>query len=175
MQTPPKFSAKCVNGTRGYRLARAGARCFVVDPAWPRPPRGVALAEAPGTLLRREADLVVTATGVKDAAAPYAADLLAGHAILANMGVEDEFGAGVPAERVLNAKAPLNFALEEPTRMRYIDPTLALHNLAATRLAAGGLPPGLRVPAAADEAAIWAVLPQPLRDELVAFEAEQEA
>ena len=158
-----------------FRLARAGARCFVVDPAWPRPPRGVALAEAPGTLLRREADLVVTATGVKDAAAPYAADLLAGHAILANMGVEDEFGAGVPAGRVLNAKAPLNFALEDPTRMRYIDPTLALHNLAATRLAAGGLPPGLCVPAAADEAAIWAALPQPLLDELVAFEAEQEA
>ena len=24
MQIPPKFSAKCVNGTRGYRLARAG-------------------------------------------------------------------------------------------------------------------------------------------------------
>ena len=137
--------------------------------------RGILFRLARAGVLRREADLVVTATGVKDAAAPYAADLLAGHAILANMGVEDEFGAAVPAERVLNAKAPLNFALEEPTRMRYIDPTLALHNLAATRLAAGGLPPGLCVSAAADEAAIWAVLPQPLRDELVAFEAEQEA
>ncbi len=156
-----------------FRLAREGARCFVVDPSGARPPRGAERAEAPGELLRR-ADVVVTATGVRGAAAPYAADLLAGQAVLANMGVEDEFGPGVPAARVLNAKAPLNFALGEPTRMRYIDPTFALHNLAALRLAQGALAPGPNVPAAADEAAILAALPGALLAELEAFEAAQE-
>ena len=155
-----------------FRLAREGARCFVVDPARPNPPRGAALAEDPPALLRR-ADLVVTATGRRDAAAPYAADLLAGHAVLANMGVEDEFGPGVPADRVLNAKAPLNFALPDPTRMRYIDPTMALHNLTALRLAHAAPAPGLHPIAPADEADILAALPQPLLDELSAFEDAQ--
>ena len=149
-----------------------GSAGFVVDPARPDPPRGAALAENPPALLRR-ADLVVTATGRKDAAAPYAADLLAGHAVLANMGVEDEFGPDVPADRVLNAKAPLNFALPDPTRMRYIDPTMALHNLAALRLAHAAPAPGLHPIAPADETDILAALPQPLLDELTAFEDAQ--
>ena len=155
-----------------FRLTREGARCFVIDPARPIPPHGVARAEAPHALLRA-ADLVVTATGVKDAAAPYAADLLASHAALANMGVEDEFGPAIPPTRVLNAKAPLNFALPDPTRMRYIDPTMALHNLAALTLARGAPAPGLHPPAPADEAALLATLPRPLLDELAAFEAAQ--
>ena len=156
-----------------FRLNQAGARCFVIDPAQPRPPRGVTLADDPPALLRR-ADLVVTATGVKDAAAHYAADLLASHAILANMGVEDEFGPAIPADRVLNAKAPLNFALPDPTRMRYIDPTMALHNLGARSLLADHALPGITVPDAAAEAAIFATLPHPLLDELAAFEAAQQ-
>jgi adenosylhomocysteinase len=43
------------------------------------------------------------------------------------MGVEDEFGEMVPQSRVLNEKAPLNFMLEEPTHLKYIDASLALH------------------------------------------------
>lgn len=157
-----------------FRLKGEGVHCAVVDPARPIPPRGVALAEDPPALLRA-ADLIVTATGLKDAAAPYAADILASRAILANMGVEDEFGPGIPADRVLNAKAPINFALPDPTRMRYIDPTMALHNLAA-RLLAGDRPaPGFRKASEKDEADILATLPQPLLDELAAFEAEQGA
>jgi adenosylhomocysteinase len=72
---------------------------------------------------------VVTATGVKGALdVPEIVDaLLASNAVLANMGVEDEYGPGVPATRVLAEKKPLNFILEEPTHLKYIDASLALH------------------------------------------------
>ena len=79
--------------------------------------------------LVRGADFVVTATGVKSALdRPQVVDaLLASGAVLANMGVEDEYGPGVPASRVLAEKKPLNFILEEPTHLKYIDASLALH------------------------------------------------
>ncbi|MBR2211878.1 MAG: adenosylhomocysteinase [Fibrobacter sp.] len=75
------------------------------------------------------ADYVVTATGVKGALdrAELADALNKSHAILANMGVEDEYGPGVPNTRVLAEKKPLNFILEEPTHLKYIDASLALH------------------------------------------------
>ena len=75
------------------------------------------------------ADFVVTATGVKYALAALELQdpLLSTAAILANMGVEDEYGEFLPAERVLNNKGPLNFILEEPTHLKYIDTSLALH------------------------------------------------
>ena len=79
--------------------------------------------------LVRGADFVVTATGVKGALdRPEIVEaLLASGAVLANMGVEDEYGPGVPASRVLAEKKPLNFILEEPTHLKYIDASLALH------------------------------------------------
>ena len=79
--------------------------------------------------LIEKSDFVVTATGVKNAlAAPeLQKSLLSTSAVLANMGVEDEYGEAVPAEKVLNAKGPLNFILEEPTHLKYIDTSLALH------------------------------------------------
>ncbi|MBR3669625.1 MAG: adenosylhomocysteinase [Fibrobacter sp.] len=79
--------------------------------------------------LVRDADFVVTATGVKGALdRPQVVEaLLASGAVLANMGVEDEYGPGVPASRVLAEKKPLNFILEEPTHLKYIDASLALH------------------------------------------------
>ena len=79
--------------------------------------------------LVRDADFVVTATGVKGALdRPQIVEaLLASDAVLANMGVEDEYGPGVPATRVLAEKKPLNFILEEPTHLKYIDASLALH------------------------------------------------
>ena len=79
--------------------------------------------------LVRYADFVVTATGVKGALdRPQVVEaLLASGAVLANMGVEDEYGPNVPASRVLAEKKPLNFILEEPTHLKYIDASLALH------------------------------------------------
>jgi len=81
-------------------------------------------------------DFVVTATGIAGAlAVPVIQQaLLSTSAVLANMGVEDEYGAEIPAEKVLNAKGPLNFILEEPTHLKYIDTSLALHAALAERL-----------------------------------------
>ena len=86
--------------------------------------------------LIEKADFVVTATGVAGAlnAPELQESLLSTKAVLANMGVEDEYGEGVPAERVLNDKGPLNFILEEPTHLKYIDTSLALHAALAERL-----------------------------------------
>ena len=79
--------------------------------------------------LVRDADFVVTATGVKGALdRPQIVEaLLSSDAVLANMGVEDEYGPSIPATRVLAEKKPLNFILEEPTHLKYIDASLALH------------------------------------------------
>lgn len=75
------------------------------------------------------ADFIVTATGVKNALAkPALTDaLMKASAVLANMGVEDEYGDVIPTDRVLNQKKSLNFMLEEPTHLKYIDASLALH------------------------------------------------
>ncbi len=71
---------------------------------------------------------VIAATGLPDALAYFAADLNKSGALIVNMGVEDEFSSALPASRVLNKKTPLNFILDEPTRLRFIDPVMALNN-----------------------------------------------
>lgn len=78
-----------------------------------------------------------------DASAVHNSDTL-----LANLGVEDEFGADIAPERVLNRKTPLNFILEEPTAMRYIETTMALHNACALELLTADLPHRLMSPPA---------------------------
>ena len=69
-------------------------------------------------------------------------------ALLANLGVEDEFGPGVPSTRALHRKVPVNFALPEPTLLRYLDPTFALSNAAVLQLIRGDIAPGLHNPQA---------------------------
>lgn len=76
----------------------------------------------------REAYAVVSVTGVKNALESYATELFNSNALLANMGVEDEYSEKIPAARVLAAKRPLNFILEEPTHLMFIETTMALHN-----------------------------------------------
>ena len=66
--------------------------------------------------------------------------MLPSPALLANLGVEDEYGALIPENRVLNRKQPLNFILEEPTSMRFIETTMALHNACALELLTADLP-----------------------------------
>lgn len=81
-------------------------------------------------LILKKAYAVVTATGVKNALSSYCPTdaLLQSGALLANMGVEDEYGPEVPSIAVLEGKRTLNFILEEPTLLKYIDATMALHN-----------------------------------------------
>lgn len=79
--------------------------------------------------LANTAFAVVTATGVKNVisdnynrqafTAPY----------LANMGGEDEFGDAFQLAEVMCAKRPINFFVENPTLMRYLDPVFYAHNL----------------------------------------------
>ncbi len=84
----------------------------------------------------RTAYAIITATGhpsVFQQGCPTE-DWQASAALMANMGVEDEFGPAIPPERVLNRKETLNFILEEPTHLKYIDATMALHNEGALYL-----------------------------------------
>lgn len=82
------------------------------------------------------ADAVVTATGVAHALAQTcpAEVFMQSKALIANMGVEDEFGAALAADRVLEHKRPVNFILKDPTLMKYIDATMGLHNAGAVWL-----------------------------------------
>ena len=74
------------------------------------------------------------------------------------MGVADEFGAQVSADRVLNRKAPLNFVLHEPTRLRYLDPVLALVNASALHVLRCEAKSGMNPPPADIEAEILSLL-----------------
>ena len=89
---------------------------------------------------------IVSVTGIAGALARWADELVSSTAIIANMGVEDEFGSKVPESRVLNAKHPLNFILEEPTHLKYIDATMALNNYGIEKLLDGTLLPGINFP-----------------------------
>lgn len=81
-------------------------------------------------------DYMVTATGLKSVLTFPVVQLLQTNnkIICANMGVEDEYGPLIPKFRVLNKKAPLNFVLDEPTHLKYIDASLALHAALGERL-----------------------------------------
>lgn len=74
------------------------------------------------------------------------AELLASDVLLASLGVEDEYGPEVPESRVFNHKRPLNFMLAEPTSMRFIETTMALHNACAVELLTADLPHGCILP-----------------------------
>ena len=91
---------------------------------------------------------VVTATGRPHALrhAMDAGAVCRSQALLVNMGVEDEYGSSYPAERVKNGKRPFNFTLSEPTSMRFIETTMALHNAGALELLTPDLPHGILAP-----------------------------
>ena len=84
----------------------------------------------------KEADYIVSATGIKNALdrPSWVLALLNSKAIFANMGVEDEYGPLISDSMVLNEKKPLNFLLEEPTHLKFIDASLALHNVLSLAL-----------------------------------------
>lgn len=78
----------------------------------------------------KNADIIVTATGIKDLLShSYEHDWFRGK-ILANAGAEDEFGFKFSDTDVLAAKKPVNFVLQEPTLMPFLDPIFYAHNLA---------------------------------------------
>lgn len=88
------------------------------------------------------ANVIVTATGQKNIMDPYPHSWFSGK-ILANLGVYDEFGTHFSDEEILNHKMPVNFVLEDPTPIKYIDPEFYIHNLAALTLLKEQLFPGV--------------------------------
>ena len=85
------------------------------------------------------ADIIVSATGQKNTLAAYPRDWF-NHKLLANMGIYDEYGAQFSKKDVLNAKQPVNFSLDDPTPMKYIDPEFYAHNIAALHLIKENMP-----------------------------------
>lgn len=85
---------------------------------------------------------VVTATGRISALRHklHPSEIVNSPILLANMGVEDEYGSQIPEHRVLNHKQPLNFILDDPTGMRFIETTMALHNACGLDLLTQDLP-----------------------------------
>ncbi len=156
---------KVGSGIVMYAL-REGAPVTVVDAESRREalPTGVAFVDMYDLegidRLVRSAYCAVSATGRAGALGESlnAETLRNSPILLANMGVEDEFGPGIPAERVLNAKRPLNFILEDPTRMSFIETTMALHNAGAVELARGNCPAGISVPGSALESRLLSLL-----------------
>lgn len=86
-------------------------------------------------------DIVITATGSKAVLAPYPRGWF-DNKILANMGVYDEYGDKFNKDVVLNNKQPVNFMLEDPTPIKYMDPEFYAHNIAALPLLTNQVAPG---------------------------------
>ena len=148
-----------------FYAGRAGADVTAVDdPALVKEPVGgklISRFEHDKVLqLLQAADIIVTATGQALALADddFINIVMNSSKLVVNMGVEDEFGPAVPADRVLNNKQPLNFILNEPTLLRYIDPTMALHSHGALELIQSEYTPGLRRPDPAIHDEYWQIV-----------------
>ncbi|KTD41662.1 hypothetical protein [Legionella parisiensis] len=89
-----------------------------------------------------EANVVVTATGQKAIMSDYPHSWFSGK-ILANLGIYDEFGPHFSDDEVLNHKMPVNFLLNEPTPIKYIDPEFYIHNLVSLMFLKEQLTPGV--------------------------------
>ncbi len=148
------FGAGKVGRGIAFYCRKAGARVYLVDDSSKiTPPAGMELLDWRNYQLQKpvfsQAHCMVTATGIAGALSehPLIPDLLQKPVLLANMGVEDEFGGAIMDKgRILNQNRPLNFILEEPTRLAFIDPTMALCNQALLELLRGKLHPGLNRP-----------------------------
>lgn len=133
-------------------LQDAGADVTVVDRKGTRVMPGIGFIDMDSQSQIREAikntQWLISVTGVPAALAPYVQEIRKSKANLVNMGAVDEFGDDMPPERVLYAKQPLNFMLNEPTLLRYLDATMALDNAAAAYLCQTGTPyaPGTILP-----------------------------
>ena len=100
-------------------------------------------------------DFLVTATGVKGAMKGYGlGPILRERAgiVVAAIGIEDEWLDELDRGRIVNNGVAVNFALDEPTLLRYIDPTMSLSNESAADLLAGVFAaPGIVRPSDASE------------------------
>jgi adenosylhomocysteinase len=92
-----------------------------------------------------DAYCIVTATGVRGLMSDHFAFSKADFSqatLLANMGGDDEWGDNFSESDVLFEKMALNFSLEEPTDIIYLDPIFYAHNLGIELILSGRLHPG---------------------------------
>lgn len=90
----------------------------------------------------KEAFCVVTATGIPGVVSKYFSKQDMPNSYKVNMGTEDEFGENFPTGDVLGNKKPLNFILEEPTLVEFLDPIFYAHNAAIDLLLTKKFAPG---------------------------------
>ncbi|MBO7328639.1 MAG: hypothetical protein J6W00_07705 [Lentisphaeria bacterium] len=144
------FGGGKVGRGAAFFSAQAGADVSIVDPAAiPLPPQIKYINAADKSAVTgniENAWCVVSATGYAGALKEFAPFLQKKSILIANMGVEDEFGEKLAPERVLNNKLPLNFILDEPTKINYIDPSMALSNAAILKLLQNELQAGINLP-----------------------------
>ncbi len=130
--------------------AQAGADVYIVDRCTiPLPPKVKYINASDKSEVMESINnawCVVSATGYAGALKEFAPLLQENSVLIANMGVEDEFGEELITERVLNNKLPLNFILDEPTKINYIDPSMALSNAAILKLLRNEVPAGINLP-----------------------------
>lgn len=72
----------------------------------------------------------ITATGVKNLISDFYNPDYFKNKLLVNIGVDDEYGPAFKNNEVLNDKRGVNFALEDPTLLKYMDPVFYAHNFA---------------------------------------------
>lgn len=82
-----------------------------------------------------DVDCAVTATGIVDTISKhFNHDDFRQVKILSNMGTDDEWGSAFSHDHVYYAKRPINFMLEHPTLIKYLDPIFTLYALAVEEL-----------------------------------------
>lgn len=96
------------------------------------------------TKILKDAYCVITASGVSGLLSQlYDKKIFKDVSYFVNIGSHDEFGYKFSEAEVLYEKRPINFSLEEPTRMMFLDPVFYLHNLAGQTLLVNQRKPGV--------------------------------
>lgn len=92
----------------------------------------------------KNAYCVVTATGIKGLVSNFYGLKKEnfGNSILTNMGADDEYGDNFHTSHVFFDKKPLNFAISEPTAIKYLDPVLYAHNVSIDLILSQKTTPG---------------------------------
>lgn len=98
-------------------------------------------------------DHIITATGIKGSMKRYCDEfdfvnsIISNKIRVSNISIENEWhGTSMPKDYLINNGNAVNFVCDEPTRLRYIDPTMALSNHCAVDLYARKYKNGIHKP-----------------------------
>jgi|SRR3989339_1918339 len=92
----------------------------------------------------KDAYCIITATGIENAVSNYfGPEDFSENLYLANMGTPDEFGDKFSESRVMNRKKAVNFAIQYPTKVKYLDPIFQSLLISGELLITEKLLPGL--------------------------------